>query len=118
MPRQPSHSFWCKDKVKNAFMIICKRSYRPAVDWSKFRKNDEKGIFADYTNAQLSMKFRKLILIEQGICYYCGVKPAAADNYLCDSCGSITRQYSHDQKEKEKKNAPKRKCKRVLARKG
>ena len=90
--RKSSDSFWCQEKVKKVFMILCKKSFEPSVNWNKFRQFDPKGIFSKYANAQLSMKFRKLWLIENGLCYYCGINsPNKAG--LCDSCYTRIRSY-------------------------
>jgi hypothetical protein len=103
MARQPADAFWCRDKVKQAFMKLCKASFVPHPDWSKFRQLDKHGIFNQYTNARLSMKFRKLWLIEHGFCYMCGTRPMETKGGLCSECQEKMKSYLQPVKKSNKK---------------
>jgi hypothetical protein len=73
-------------KVTTYFMALCKKSPKMTVDWDHFRSLDQKGIFTNFTNAQLSMKFRNVSLKEQGLCWYCGLEEASEKNGTCSVC--------------------------------
>lgn len=79
-------AFWSNEKVKRIFLKMCKKCYRPSVNWKKFRDMDTNGIFEDFNNARLSMKFRNAILRDLGLCWYCGVEPVENENGLCPEC--------------------------------
>ena len=94
-------------KVKIYFMDLCKKSPKTTVDWKKFRELDKKDIFGEFTNDQLSLRFRKMRLIEQGLCWYCGNVPPTKKNGLCDDCNVKINecQNSYLKQRKEAKNA-------------
>ena len=81
-----------KQKVKDYFMKICEKAPKVTVDWSKFRELDTNGLFSDFTNAQLSMRFRNIRLREEGLCYYCGEREATENNGTCEVCNVKVKQ--------------------------
>lgn len=93
-PRRTS-DFWRNPKAIEAFLYLCKKSFEPSVNWRKFRKKDTKNIFGLYTNAQLSMRFRKFWLMEQGLCYYCGENKPADGRKICQECLDKAAQYAN-----------------------
>jgi hypothetical protein len=86
MPIGKFNPFWQKAKNRNAFMRLCKEAYVPKVDWDKFRELDEEGEFENFTNTELSQKFRIIRLKRMGICYQCGKRPSHKKFSLCIEC--------------------------------
>jgi hypothetical protein len=53
--------FWSNEKVIKYFLLLAKHSIRPGINWRKFRAYDKKGIFADFSNNQLTMFHKRLV---------------------------------------------------------
>lgn len=101
MKHNGKKSIWYHEKVKAAFFKLCEKSYEPKVNWKKFRHLDRKGVFAAYTNSQLSMKFRKFWLIKNGICYYCGKNKPESEGGLCRKCLDKMNEYMKGKRKEE-----------------
>lgn len=82
-----------KGKIKQLFMKLCEKAPKVSVDWDRFRELDKHGLFEDFSNAQLSMRFRNLSLREQGICWQCGKEEATENNGMCNNCGESFKIY-------------------------
>jgi hypothetical protein len=85
-----------KESVKKLFMNLTKKAEKVSVDWAKFREVDKHGIFEDFTNAQLSMKFRNFSLRESGMCWHCGKEEATEKNGTCKNCAPLIKAYNHN----------------------
>ena len=72
--------------TKSAFLKLCDLSPKVTVDWDTFRAKDKFGLFQDFTNAQLSLKFRHLNLRRNGVCWYCSKTKMEQPNGLCNAC--------------------------------
>lgn len=94
------------DRVKKYFMKLCEESPHISVDWDKFREKDMKGIFKEFTNVQLSLRFRKYRLMKDGICIYCGKRKANGKYGFCIECETNYRRIaSRSKRNKEMKEA-------------
>jgi hypothetical protein len=73
-------------KIRNHFFNHCSQAPKTIVDWEKFRELDKLGLFKEFSDGTLAMKYRTYTLKSKGLCYYCGVKPAIKKNDLCVDC--------------------------------
>ena len=93
------------DKVKDLFLKICDKAPKVTVDWKKFRELDQRGLFSDFTNEQLSMRFRSFNFRRNKICWYCGEEEATENNGCCRVCSekviNCNKNYNSKRKLKE-----------------
>lgn len=89
-----------KSKVIDYFLKLCDQAPKTTVDWDKFRELDKKEIFSDYSNKELSMRFRTYNLRRKGICYYCGKNKATENNGTCEICNKKIKRMNGKIKDK------------------
>jgi len=104
MPIGVPNPFWQKAKNRNAFMRLCKAAEKPSVNWKKFHKLDEEGIFEGLSIGILSAQFRKIRLRRKGLCWSCGKRKSKDQGGLCSTCRTNMKK-TREENRKDKENA-------------
>lgn len=105
MPIGVPNPFWKKARNRNAFMKLCKAAAKPSVNWKKFRKLDEDGVFEEYSEQILSAQFRKIRLKRKGICWSCARRKAKTDGGLCNTCRKNLKKTRNAKKKEKQEDA-------------
>lgn len=91
MPHGVPIELWKDDAIRRKFRSMVKQSERTVVSWSKFRKLDKDGIFAQVTDVTLAGFNRRITFKESGLCIACGKgKPEKGKN-VCKRCGEVAK---------------------------
>ena len=96
MPRGVPNKKWNDPKIVKKFMKLCDKAQKPSVDWVKFRELDKDGTFLEFDIHSLSSHFRKIRLMEGGLCWQCGKnRPAKDEGGLCMECRTYFREHNN-----------------------